>query len=75
MHKRLLIYLHLHFKGDTNEILKELLERNLKFTKEEFEEKLKSVDENAYTTFFDDEYPEEWKSDVVGSHPLVIEKN
>lgn len=73
--KRLLIFLHIEFNGDTNEILKELLEKNKCFTKEQVDKKLEEVDINAYTTYLDEDYPDDWKDGIVGHHPLVIEKN
>lgn len=73
--KRLLIFLHLYFEGDVNKILKELVEKNICFSKEEVDRKLENIRPNAYTTYFDDDYPEEWKDGTVGKYPLVIEKN
>ena len=73
--RRLLVFLHLHFNGNVNEILKELLEKNNCFSKKQVDEKLEEVDLNSYITLLDEDYPEEWKDGCVGLHPFVIEKN
>lgn len=74
INKRVIIYLHNRFDGDANEVMREMLECNLKFEKGELMRELEKIDENEYITFLDDEYPIEWVCDDIGTHPLVIKK-
>ena len=73
--RKLLIYLHLYFKGDQAKIILELLDKKLAVTEDVvnayFEEN--NIDSSNYITYLDDDYPDDMKSELINPI-LVIER-